>query len=83
MSVNNCKSTTSIDLRVDTDFQQGGKYLLSPASPFNKTPNLEVALETPDMTSKGSSGSPLPAKAPRMRKSTIEGSRWQKAAPPA
>ena len=36
-------------------------------------------METPNMTSKGSSGSPLPAKAPRTRKSTIAGSRWQKA----
>ena len=51
--------------------------------PFNKAPNLEGALETPNMTSKGSSGSPLPAKAPRTRKSTIAGSRWQKAAAPS
>ena len=40
-------------------------------------------METPNMTSKGSSGSPLPAKAPRTRKSTIAGSRWQKAAAPS
>ena len=36
MSVNNCKSTTSSDLRVDTDFQQGGKSAES-CEPFQQS----------------------------------------------